>query len=205
MADRAQDGPVTGEEAAAMVASRIGAHEELLRALATEAAGASLARAAELVSGALDSDGTAYLFGNGGSSADAQHVAAELVGRFRDERRPLAAVALGTNPAVLTALANDYGFTEEGFARELEALARPGDVAVAISASGRSPGILETLERAGEIGMPRIALTGSGHQLGGLAEEIIAVESTNVALIQEIHSVIGHLLCEIVEMRLGPR
>jgi D-sedoheptulose 7-phosphate isomerase len=112
-------------------------------------------------------------------------------------------VALGTNPAVITALANDYGFGKEGFARELEALARHGDVAVAISASGRSPGVLTALARARDIGMGTVALTGSGHSLDGLAEQVIEVGTANVALIQEMHSVIGHLLCEMAEDRLG--
>ena len=112
-------------------------------------------------------------------------------------------MTLGTNPAILTALANDYGYNEEGFARELEALAQPGDVAVAFSTSGRSPGVLAALTRAREIGLATIALTGSGHSLDGLAEQVIAVDSNTVALIQEIHAVIGHVMCEIVEARLG--
>lgn len=191
------------EEAADRLSLRATAHAELLGKLAAGQA-ESLSRAADLVARALDGGGTAFLFGNGGSSADAQHIVAELVGRFRGERRPLAAVALGTNPAVTTALANDYGFDEAGFARELEALGGPADVAVAISTSGRSPSVLTALVRAGEMGMARIALTGEDHQLDGLAEEIVAVGSTDVALIQEMHAVIGHLLCELVEGRLAP-
>jgi len=188
---------------AELMADRRIAHQELLDRLAEPRTAGAIDSAAEMIATSLEADGTLYFFGNGGSSADAQHIAAEFVGRFRAERRPLAAVALGTNPAVISALANDYGFHREGFARELEALARRGDVAIAISTSGRSPGVLTALARACDIGMPRIALTGSGHGLDGLADQIIEVPTSNVALIQEMHSVVGHLLCEMVEGRMG--
>jgi D-sedoheptulose 7-phosphate isomerase len=188
---------------AELLADRQIAHQELLDRLAEPQVAGAIDRAAGLITSCLQAEGTLFFFGNGGSSADAQHISAEFVGRFRADRRPLAAVALGTNPAVITALANDYGFHKEGFARELEALARRGDVAIAISTSGRSPGVLTALARARDIGMSRVALTGSGHGLDGLAEEIIDVPTSNVALIQEMHSVVGHLLCEMVEGRMG--
>ena len=190
-------------EASSLVAGRQAAHQELLSQLAGPEGSATIDRAAEAIAVSLGQGGTIYFFGNGGSAADAQHIAAELVGRFRGDRDPLAAVTLGTNPAILTALANDYGYNEEGFARELEALAKPGDVAVAFSTSGRSPGVLAALARAREIGLATIALTGSEHSLDGLADQVIAVDSPTVALIQEIHAVIGHVMCEIVEARLG--
>jgi D-sedoheptulose 7-phosphate isomerase len=200
MAER-QTAPAAG--ARSLLADRRVAHQELLDRLAEPATAEAIDSGAALIADSLDSEGTLFFFGNGGSSADAQHVAAEFVGRFRADRRPLAAVALGTNPAVVSALANDYGFHKEGFARELEALARRGDVAIAISTSGRSPGVLTALARARDVGMRTIALTGSGHGLDGLAEVVIAVDTSNVALIQEMHGVVGHLLCEMVEERLG--
>ena len=193
--------PVAGAQS--LLADRRVAHQELLDRLAEPATAAAIESAAALITDSLDSEGTLFFFGNGGSSADAQHVAAEFVGRFRADRRPLAAVALGTNPAVISALANDYGFHKEGFARELEALGRRGDVAIAISTSGRSPGVLTALARARDVGMNTIALTGTGHGLDGLAEVVISVETANVALIQEMHAVVGHLICEMVEERLG--
>lgn len=191
--------------AASLLADRRIAHNELLDRLSAPATAAAIDCAAQLMAESLGAERTIFFFGNGGSSADAQHVAAEFVGRFRADRRPLAALALGTNPAVISAVANDFGFHKEGFARELEALGRRGDTAVAISTSGRSPGILTALARARDIGMKTIALTGSGHGLDGLAEVVIAVETSNVALIQEMHAVVGHLLCEIVEEQLGFR
>lgn len=198
-----QTGETASSSADELLADRQIAHQELLGRLAEEQTAAAIERAADLIAGCLEAEGTIFFFGNGGSSADAQHVAAEFVGRFRADRRPLAAVALGTNPAVVSALANDYGFHKEGFARELEALAHRGDVAIAISTSGRSPGVLTALARARDIGMATVALTGSGHGLEGLAEQVIEVGTANVALIQEMHSVVGHLLCEMVEDRLG--
>ena len=200
MTDR-PSAPVSGAQS--LLADRRVAHQELLDRLAEPATAAAIESAAALIAESLDSEGTLFFFGNGGSSADAQHVAAEFVGRFRADRRPLAAVALGTNPAVISALANDYGFHKEGFARELEALGRRGDVAIAISTSGRSPGVLTALARARDVGMKTIALTGTGHGLDGLAEVVIAVETANVALVQEMHAVVGHLICEMVEERLG--
>lgn len=201
MAD--QTGTSAPPQASTLITDRQRSHSALLEGLAAPEPCAAIDGAATLIAEALEGGGTVFFFGNGGSSADAQHIAAEFVGRFRGDRRPLAAMALGTNPAVITALANDYGFGEEAFARELEALAGPGDVAVALSTSGRSPGVLSALERARNIGASTIALTGSGHGLDGLADQVIVVDSPTVALVQEMHSVIGHLICEIVEARLG--
>lgn len=182
---------------------RAAAHEQLLGALSQPRSAEAINAIAEAMSRFLNEGRSLFFFGNGESSADAQHAAAEFVGRFRSERRPLSAIALGTNPAVSSALANDYGFAEEGLARELEALGRPGHLAIAISNSGRSPGVLAALGRAGELGMRRVALTGSGHELGGLADRLVEVESTNVTLIQEMHEVVLHILCAAVEDRLG--
>ena len=120
---------------------------------------AALARAVDLVAPALDQGCRLLLFGNGGSAADAQHIAAELVGRFMDERRPLPAIALTTDTSALTAISNDYGY-DEVFARQVRALGRAGDVAIAISTSGRSPSVLRAVEAARALGMQTIGLTG---------------------------------------------
>jgi D-sedoheptulose 7-phosphate isomerase len=158
-----------------------------------------LAQAAELLTGALQAGRRAYVFGNGGSAADAQHVAGELVGRFLRERRALPAVALTTDTSILSAVANDMGF-EQVFARQLEALGRKGDVAIALSTSGNSPNILAALEQARQAEMRVIVFTGRGG--GGaarLAEVLLDVDSDSSPRIQEVHAVLYHTLCELVE------
>ena len=177
-------------------------HDELLVMLSEGDAAEAVDRIAAAIAGALDDGGKVIFFGNGGSAADAIHISAEFVGRFRADRRPLAAVALGTNAAITSALANDYSF-EDALARELEAVAHAGDVALAISTRGSSPNIVAALERATTIGLTTVALTGAGHKLDGLAEHLVVVESNVVALIQEMHGVIGHIICELVEAKLG--
>jgi D-sedoheptulose 7-phosphate isomerase len=162
-----------------------------------------IARLADTTAAALIAGGKVWLFGNGGSAADAQHIAAELVGRFRDERRALAAEALTVNSSVLTAIANDYGF-EEVFARQLEAHARSGDVAIGISTSGTSRNVLRGLETAQKLGLHTAALTGgTGGELPGAAIECVIVPATQTARIQECHIVVGHMLCELVERALA--
>jgi D-sedoheptulose 7-phosphate isomerase len=147
----------------------------------------------------LHAGGKILIFGNGGSAADAQHIAAELTGRFRAERRPLPAVALTTDTSALTAIGNDYGY-DEVFARQLEALARAGDVAIAISTSGKSPNVLRALERARAIGCRTIGLSGRG---GGpmvhACDVAIVVPSHDTPRIQEMHVLIGHVLCEAID------
>ncbi len=138
--------------------------------------------------------------GNGGSAADAQHLAAELVGRFRSERRALPSLALTTDTSVLTAIANDCGFAEI-FDRQLEALCAPGDVVVGISTSGKSRNVCAALERARELGAFTVAMTGeSGGHLAGYADECLRVASSDTARIQEGHILLGHMLCEWVEL-----
>jgi len=138
-------------------------------------------------------------FGNGGSAADAQHLAAELVGRFRRERRGLASIALTTDTSVLTAIGNDYGF-ERMFSRQIEALCAPGDVAVGISTSGNSPNVYAGVMKAREIGAYTFAMTGeSGGRIGHLADGCLRVASTEAARIQEAHILAGHLLCDAIE------
>ena len=138
--------------------------------------------------------------GNGGSAADAQHLAAELVGRFRSERRALPSIALTADTSVLTAIANDCGFAEI-FDRQLEAFCAPGDVVVGISTSGKSRNVCAALERARELGAFTVAMTGeSGGHLAGFADVCLRVASSNTARIQEGHILFGHILCEWVDL-----
>ena len=164
---------------------------------------AAVARLAETISAALAGGGRVWLFGNGGSAADAQHIAAELVGRFLGDRAALAAEALTVNSSVVTAIANDYGFAEI-FARQLEAHARPGDVAIGISTSGRSENVIVGLRAAERLGLHTAALTGSdGGTLAQVASQSIVVPVADTPRIQECHAVIGHVLCELVEAGLA--
>lgn len=143
--------------------------------------------------------GKALFFGNGGSAADAQHLAAEFVGRFLTERDPFPAIALNANSSAVTAIANDYGY-EMVFARQLQALAAPGDVAVAISTSGNSQNVIEAVLLARRIGLLTVGLTGaSGGRLRELVDVLIAVPSDETPRIQECHILIGHALCDVVE------
>lgn len=168
-----------------------------------EACGASIARAASVATDSLRLGGQLLLFGNGGSAADAQHLAAELTGRFQRERPALAAVALTTDTSALTAIGNDYGF-ERTFARQVEALGRPGDVALAFSTSGNSPNVLAAAEAAHARGLTVIGFTGeSGGQLAALADVAVVVPSTVTARIQEAHIALGHAFCEAVEDALS--
>lgn len=153
---------------------------------------------ADLLSQCIASGHKILIFGNGGSAADAQHIAAELVNRFRIERPPLAAVALTTDSSVLTSIGNDYRF-EEVFAKQVRALGRPGDVAWGISTSGNSPNVLEAMKAAGEMRMGRMGMSGRGGKLSDLAEILFTVESDVTARIQETHIFIAHVLCELVD------
>jgi D-sedoheptulose 7-phosphate isomerase len=139
------------------------------------------------------------VFGNGGSASDAQHFAAELVGRFTRERRALAAVALTTDTSILTALANDYAF-DRVFARQVEALGRPGDVALGISTSGASANVVAGLEAARAGGLVTVALTGRDGGAAGAAADIhVNVASPSTARVQEVHRTLLHALCELIE------
>jgi len=166
--------------------------------LAEEQAEAIL-EAVEVVIRALARGRTVFFFGNGGSAADAQHLAAELVGRFTLERRPLSALALTTDTSILTSIGNDYGF-EHVFTRQIQGLGRPGDVAIGLSTSGNSPNVLRAIEAAIAMGISTIALTGAGGgKLHGLADICLRVPSSNTARIQESHIIIGHLICQGVD------
>jgi D-sedoheptulose 7-phosphate isomerase len=139
------------------------------------------------------------LFGNGGSAADAQHIAAELVGRFAFDRDPLPALAVSVNTSCLTAVGNDYGF-ELVFARQIQALGRPGDLAIGISTTGNSPNVVRGIEVARAMGLRTAALTGgSGGRLKNLVDHCICVPSDETPRIQECHILVGHILSEIVE------
>jgi D-sedoheptulose 7-phosphate isomerase len=147
--------------------------------------------------------GKILLFGNGGSAADAQHIAAELAVRFTGDRAAIAGVSLTTDTSVLTASANDFGF-EHVFTRQIEALGRSGDVAIGISTSGTSPNVTRALRRARELGMVTAALTGrDGGDLPSLVDHCLTVPSAVTARIQEMHILLGHLLCGALEIELG--
>jgi len=162
-----------------------------------------LERTVDLVADALDAGRKVLLFGNGGSAADAQHIAAEFVGRFMRERRPLAAIALTTDTSALTAIANDYGY-DDVFARQVRALGVAGDVAVAISTSGRSPSVLRAVEACRERDIKTVGLSGGdGGPLDGKVDISLRVSaSRHSARIQETHILIGHVICELVDRRL---
>lgn len=159
----------------------------------------AIARAAELMRDAVLAGHKVLLCGNGGSAADAQHIAAELVGRFVVERRPLPAIALTTDTSALTAIANDYGY-EHVFSRQVLALGSPGDILIAITTSGTSKNVVAAAAAARERGMKIIAMTGAkGAEFVAACDAGIAVASTNTARIQECHITVGHLLCEILD------
>ena len=161
--------------------------------------------AAAAIIDAFRRGGTLLVFGNGGSASDAQHVSAEFVGRFQRERAPLPAMALTTDTSLLTSIANDYGF-DRVFVRQIEALGRPGDVALGISTSGGSPNVLAALDAARVKGLKTIALTGrDGGAVGRAAAIHINVPAASVARVQEVHRTLLHIICDIVEGELVDR
>jgi D-sedoheptulose 7-phosphate isomerase len=176
------------------------------RAVIDGLAGEPLERLADLVRlthGTLAAGGKVLACGNGGSASDAKHFVAELVGRYRDERPALAAVALNTDGAVLTCVANDYDY-ERIFARQVEALGRPRDLLLAISTSGRSPNVLRALETARARGLATAALLGrDGGPARPLADLALVVAADETARIQEAHALLIHLLCEALDRLLG--
>jgi phosphoheptose isomerase len=165
----------------------------------------AIVAAAELMRDAVLAGKKVLLCGNGGSAADAQHIAAELVGRFVIERRPLAAIALTTDTSTLTSIANDYGY-EHVFSRQVEALGSPGDVLIAITTSGTSKNVVAAVTVARELGMKVIGLTGAkGAAFVASCDAGVAVPSTNTARIQENHITVGHLLCEVLDDAFAPQ
>ena len=174
------------------------------RALAEQGA-AEIAAAAAVLVDTFRAGGKLLLFGNGGSAADAQHLAAELTGRFRRERAALPAIALTANTSDLSALGNDYGF-EHVFSRLVAAYGRDGDAALAISTSGNSPNVLEAVREARQRGLRTLALTGrGGGKLAPAVDVAIIVPSDDTQRIQESHIAVGHALCELVEEALFAR
>jgi D-sedoheptulose 7-phosphate isomerase len=166
--------------------------------------GEQVAAAARMLAETLTLGGKILLFGNGGSAADAQHLAAEFVNRFQVERPPLAAVALTTDTSILTAVANDYDFREV-FAKQVRALGRPGDAAVGLSTSGHSPNVVAGLQVARERGLATLAFSGGdGGPVARAAELAVIVPSRNTPRIQEVHITIGHVLCDLVDFLLFP-
>ncbi len=158
---------------------------------------------ARIITIALKKGRKVVFFGNGGSAADAQHISAELVGKFKKARPPLRASALTTNTSILTAIGNDIGF-DEIFSRQVQATLEPEDVAVGISTSGRSANVIKGVEEARRIGAKTIALTGSGGGLlGSLCDHRVIVPSDDTQRIQECHIMIGHIVCELIEETLA--
>lgn len=174
-------------------------HLEAIQALLDSKLG-EIERAGILICKILGAGNKVLLCGNGGSAADAQHIAAELVGRYEQDRRSFPAIALTTDTSALTALSNDYGF-EEVFARQVQGLAVAGDVLIAISTSGKSPNVIKAAEKARAMGCKVIGLTGSsGEPLASHCDITIVVPSERTSRIQEAHITVGHLWCEMVDV-----
>jgi phosphoheptose isomerase len=174
---------------------------ELRQSLAVSSA-EQIGAAAVTLEACLVNGNKVLVFGNGGSAADAQHFAAELIGRFRRERDPMPAIALTTDTSVLTAVGNDHGF-DRIFVRQVRALARPGDVVVAISTSGRSANVIAAVRAARAAGVTTMALTGAGGgELAPAVDLAIVVPSNDTAIVQEVHIAVIHILCELVESSL---
>ncbi|MBM4025687.1 MAG: SIS domain-containing protein [Planctomycetes bacterium] len=181
-----------------IITEAIETHRRMVAAFEASA-GETVLAAAEMIVQSLRAGGTLYLCGNGGSAADAQHIAGEFVGRFRAERRALPAVALSTDTSILTCIANDYSF-EQVFARQVEALVRPGDVLWAFSTSGTSPNVLQAVQAARRQGARVIAFTGRAKSpLEASADLCLCAEASLTARSQEIHQLAYHIICELVE------
>ena len=190
--------PLTARLAAAVAEANL-----LKDRLVAEQSG-QVAAAARLLASTLKGGGKILLFGNGGSAADAQHLAAEFVNRFRIERPPLAALALTTDTSILTSIANDYDFLEV-FAKQVRALGRPGDAALGLSTSGNSANVVRALEVARRLGLKTLALSGGdGGPVAAAADLAIVVPSKSTPRIQEVHITIGHVLCDLVDFLLFP-
>lgn len=193
---------MTDIDANAFFERELAEHQQV--AEATRAAlAAPFARLVAVTAAAVADGGKILFFGNGGSAADAQHLATELTVRYQRERAPIPALALTTDTSALTAIGNDLGF-EQIFARQVRALGRPGDVAIGISTSGRSANVRAGLEAAQDTGLTAAAFTGSdGGDLAGLAEPLLMVPSATTARIQEMHITLGQMLCGALERALG--
>jgi D-sedoheptulose 7-phosphate isomerase len=180
----------------------------LERAVKDESLLAAARKIAEIIIKTLRGGNKLLIVGNGGSAADAQHIAAEIVGRYKQDRPAYAAIALTTDTSALTAIANDYGF-EQVFARQIAGLGRRGDALLALSTSGRSPNILAALTTARERGIVTIGMTGKrGERLSALCDHLLVAPSHDTPVIQQIHIAVAHGICEAIEqamMREAPR
>ena len=174
------------------------ASAELKKTVADQLSGEIL-ETANRIKASLDKGGKLILMGNGGSAGDSQHIAAELIGRFKKERKAMPAIALTVDSSSLTALGNDYGF-DTIFERQVEALAQPNDVVVGISTSGNSENVVRALNKANAIGAETIGLAGNdGGKIKDVANLSIIIPSNDTARIQEVHITIGHIICELIE------
>src|SRR2546421_1433756 len=170
-----------------------------LRIVVARDCSTAIFEAADLITTCLQAGGKLLFFGNGGSAADAQHLAAEFVGRFVRERAGLSAIALTTDSSILTAVGNDYGF-DQIFARQVQALGHPGDILVALSTSGRSKNVLAGVEVANALQMRTVGLTGEGASpLGTMVSHHLPIPSANTTYIQQGHMAVIHVLCELIE------
>jgi D-sedoheptulose 7-phosphate isomerase len=188
----------TVPDAASIFGKAIADHLEVVRQV--EEQQNLLEAIAVAMTSTLRAGGKILWCGNGGSAGDSQHLAAELVGRFRRERKGLASVALTTDTSILTAVANDYGY-EAVFSRQVEALGNPGDLLVGITTSGNSHNVIAAVEVAREQGMATVAFTGEGGgRIAGVADHLFAVPSRDTARVQEAHILAGHMLCDWIEL-----
>jgi D-sedoheptulose 7-phosphate isomerase len=193
----------TTETHLAQIRSELGELARLVESFPENEA-VKVVRMAEAIAAALVEGRTVYTCGNGGSAADAQHIAGELVGRFRHKERGYSAHALTTNSSVVTSLANDYSY-DEIFSRQLESMARPGDVLLALSTSGGSPNVIRAVETARRLGARAFAFSGTGGwRLAERAELAVVVPHDDFARIQEVHITLGHILCGLVEEIILP-
>lgn len=179
--------------------------EALDRAAHDDGLTTSILAISQAIAEAFRAGGKVLIAGNGGSAADAQHIAGEMLSRMNYDRNPLPAIALTTDTSVLTAVGNDYGF-DQVFERQVRGLGRRGDVFVAISTSGRSPNVMTALRAARELGLVNIAFTGSGpREMNALCDHCLAAPATSTPIIQQIHIVAAHAICGLVEEALFPR
>ena len=160
-------------------------------------------KGADMLVTCISSGHKILIFGNGGSAADAQHIAAEFVNRFQIERPPLAAIALTTDTSIITSIGNDYNF-DDIFSKQINALGKKDDIAIGLSTSGSSKNVIQAIHAAGKIGMFTIGLAGRGGELAQCVDLVFAVESDITARIQESHIILGHILCDLVERILFP-
>ena len=163
----------------------------------------TIIKCAEMMANCISSGNKILIFGNGGSAADAQHLAAEFVNRFKIERPPLAAIALTTDTSLLTSIGNDYHFGEI-FSKQIEGLGNKNDIAWGFSTSGNSANVIKAIQTAKSRGLKTIGMTGRGGELAACADQVISAESDDTPRIQEAHITVGHILCELVDRQLYP-